>query len=95
MKRVLLLLYSLLFAVSSVEAKHNHRHKHNHLDSRGLDEQLCRCEASYEDLYDEVNEDFYVIDGIRVLPRSDTACSSGDTRHLRLKVSRVQRYCLP
>lgn len=100
MKRVSLLLCSLLLAVT-VEAKK----KHNHLDNRGLDEMMCRCEAMYEDMYtrrldEEVELDdggiasgvvnYYVIDGIRVLPPSDPACSIDSFRHRKLEVSRVQ-----
>jgi hypothetical protein len=95
MKQVSLLLCSLLFAIS-VKAK-----KHNYLDNRSLqDEMLCRCEAMYEDLYTrrleeaETDDDgivnYYVIDGIRVLPPSDPACSIGSSRRRKLKVSRVQ-----
>jgi hypothetical protein len=88
MKQVSLLLWSLLFAVSA-EAK-----KHNDLDNRSLqDEMLCRCEAMYEDLYDDrrlQEENYYVIDGIRILPPSDPACSIGSFRHRKLKVSRVR-----
>jgi hypothetical protein len=87
MKQVSLLLCSLFFAVS-VQAK-----KHNYLDNRSLqDEMLCRCEAMYEDLYTDDDEivNYYVIDGIRILPPSDPACSIGSSRRRKLKVSRVQ-----
>lgn len=87
MKRFSLLLWSLLFAVS-VEAT-----KHNDLDNRSLqDEMLCRCEAMYEDLYDRrlQEENYYVIDGITILPPSDPACLIGSFRHRNLGVSRLQ-----
>jgi hypothetical protein len=91
MKQVSLLLCSLLFAISA-EAK-----KHNYLDNRSLrDEMMCRCEAMYEDLYtprlEEVvdgTDNYYVIDGIRILPPSDPACSIGSLRRRKLQVSRV------
>ena len=88
MKQVSLFLWSLLFAVS-VEAKK----QNGGLDNRSLqDGMLCRCEAMYEDLYDRrlQEENYYVIDGIRILPPSDPACSIGSFRHRKLKVSRVQ-----
>jgi hypothetical protein len=89
MKRVPLLLCSLLFAVS-VTAEINDR------DNRDLGQLMCRCEAPGEHLYtrrldqetvvfddnDNTNDNrnrklgLYVINGVRVLPSSDTACSS-------------------
>jgi hypothetical protein len=90
MKQVSLLLCSLIFAS---EAK-----KHDYLDSRSLqDEMMCRCEAMYEDLYtprleEDVDgmDNYYVIDGIRILPPSDPACSIGSFRRRKLQVSRVR-----
>jgi hypothetical protein len=92
MTRLSLLLCSLLVAVPVKAA-------HKDLDHRGLDELQCRCEVSPEHLYNtrrlatrlDQNEEvgavfhngIYVIDGIRLLPTSDTACSSGSVRHRR------------
>jgi hypothetical protein len=87
MKRVSLLIFSLLFAFT-VKAEINDR------DHRDMGQLQCRCEASGENLYtrrleqetvafddnDNTHQNrqlgLYVVNGVGVLPSSDTACSS-------------------
>ena len=95
MPRLSLILCSLLFAIV-VKAEHSDLDNRElgqlmcrcecageNLYPRRLDHE-AEVEHENRQLSSTLSNGFYMIDGIRVLPASDTACSSGSYRHRHL-----------